>query len=158
MDAAPSPSPSKAMSTASSSRLQMIPRCTRRSPTARTTEAPAVGDCNSLTAWPRHGAVSRAQTGKARSSGSASPSDDLPWAPMTILGLRPVFIELGNIAHGGQPLEHSFEQIVQVPARVLPTSVEASITLISAGHPTPAAVSDSAAADTLDETQYDTDR
>lgn len=77
---------------------------------------------------------------------------------MTTLGLRPGFIELGNIAHGEQPLEHSFEQIVQVPARVLPTSVEASITLISAGHPTPAAVSDSAAADTLDETEYDTDR
>ena len=76
---------------------------------------------------------------------------------MTTLGLRPGFIELGNIAHGEQPLEHSFEQIVQVPARVLPTSVEASITLISAGHPTPAAVSDSAA-DTLDETQDDTDR
>ena len=71
--------------------------------------------------------------------------------------LNDVFAELGKIVLGDEPLAQILERVVHVASRALPTTAEASITLISADNPfTVAFAGDRAIA--LDERQYEADR
>jgi GAF domain-containing protein len=70
---------------------------------------------------------------------------------------REAFGELGRIVLGEQSLSAILEQVVHLARRVLPTSVEASITLVSAAKPETAAFTAPIAL-ALDERQYETER
>jgi len=71
--------------------------------------------------------------------------------------LNDVFAELGKIVLGDEPLAQILERVVHVASRVLPTTAEASITLISADNPFTVAFAGERAI-ALDERQYQADR
>src|SRR6059058_979645 len=67
------------------------------------------------------------------------------------------FAQLGRIVLGEQSLSGILEQVVHLARRVLPTTVEASITLVSDAKPETAAFTAPIAL-ALDERQYETER
>src|SRR4051794_19894825 len=67
------------------------------------------------------------------------------------------FAQLGRIVLGEQPLSDILERVVQLAAQVLPTSVEASITLIAGEAPVTVGFTSEAAL-SLDERQYESER
>jgi GAF domain-containing protein len=67
------------------------------------------------------------------------------------------FAQLGRIVLGEQPLETILEQVVHIAKKVLPTPVEASITLVADDQPFTVAFTDQSAVE-LDERQYETER